>query len=127
MSDNNPFEPIESTPFQSHPRQNVHGWERIGSLAGGVLMMGKGLRRGGVIGLVHLAIGGMALARGITGHCSAKSLLEKNRQNLDNARARIEQAGEELTRMKANAEAATGTATVTGNDSLTSPSPKAGF
>ena len=49
MSDNNPFEPIERTPFQSHPPQNVHGWERIGSLAGGVLMMGKGLRRGGVI------------------------------------------------------------------------------
>lgn len=121
MSDNNPFEPIERTPFQSHPPQNVHGWERIGSLAGGVLMMGKGLRRGGVIGLAQLAIGGMALARGITGHCSAKSLLEKNRQNLDNARARIEQAGEELSRLKANAEAATGTATVTGNDSLSSP------
>ena len=120
MSDNNPFEPIE-TPFQSHPPQNVHGWERIGSLAGGVLMMGKGLRRGGVVGLAQLAIGGLALARGITGHCSAKTLLEKNRQNLNNARDRIEQAGGELVRMKANAEAATGTATVTGNDSLNSP------
>lgn len=125
MSDNNPFEPIESTPFQSRPVQNVHGWERAGSLAGGVLMMGKGLRRGGIIGLAQLAIGGMALARGITGHCSAKTLLEKNRQNLHNARARIEQAGDELSRMKANAEAATGTATVTGNDSLSSP--KAGL
>ncbi len=67
MSDNNPFEPIETTPFQSHPPQNVHGWERIGSLAGGVLMMGKGLRRGGVLGLAQLAIGGMALARGSPG------------------------------------------------------------
>ncbi|CAH0320551.1 MULTISPECIES: DUF2892 domain-containing protein [Pseudomonas] len=125
MSDNNPFEPIESTPFQSRPAQNVHGWERAGSLAGGVLMMGKGLRRGGIIGLAQLAIGGMALARGITGHCSAKTLLEKSRQNLSSARARIEQAGDELVRMKANAEAATGTATVTGNDSLDSP--KAGL
>ncbi len=88
---------------------------------GGVLMMGKGLRRGGVIGLAQLAIGGLALARGITGHCSAKSLLEKNRQNLHSARTRIEQAGEELSRLKANAEAATSTATVTGNDSLDSP------
>jgi hypothetical protein len=83
------------------------------------------LRRGGVIGLAQLAIGGMALARGITGHCSAKTLLEKNRQHLHDARARIEQAGDELSRMKANAEAATGTATVTGNDSLVSP--KAGL
>ncbi|WP_024780410.1 YgaP family membrane protein [Pseudomonas corrugata] len=121
MSDNNPFEPIESTLFQSRPAQNVHGWERAGSLAGGVLMMGKGLRRGGIIGLAQLAIGGMALARGITGHCSAKTLLEKSRQNLSDARVRIEQVGDELSRMKANAEAATGTATVTGNDSLDSP------
>ncbi|WP_434625402.1 DUF2892 domain-containing protein [Pseudomonas sp. Z1-29] len=125
MSDNNPFGPVETTPFQTRSQQNVHGWERIGSLAGGVLMMGKGLRRGGVIGLAQLAIGGMALARGITGHCSAKTLLEKNRQHLHDARARIEQAGDELSRMKTNAEAATGTATVTGNDSLVSP--KAGL
>ncbi|WP_434603062.1 DUF2892 domain-containing protein [Pseudomonas sp. Z1-14] len=125
MSDNNPFGPVETTPFQTRSPQNVHGWERIGSLAGGVLMMGKGLRRGGVIGLAQLAIGGMALARGITGHCSAKTLLEKNRQHLHDARARIEQAGDELSRMKTNAEAATGTATVTGNDSLVSP--KAGL
>jgi len=125
MSDNNPFGPVETTPFQTRSPQNVHGWERIGSLAGGVLMMGKGLRRGGVIGLAQLAIGGMALARGITGHCSAKTLLEKNRQHLHDARTRIEQAGDELSRMKANAEAATGTATVTGNDSLVSP--KAGL
>ncbi|WP_434653332.1 DUF2892 domain-containing protein [Pseudomonas sp. R3-56] len=125
MSDNNPFGPVETTPFQTRSPQNVHGWERLGSLAGGVLMMGKGLRRGGVIGLAQLAIGGMALARGITGHCSAKTLLEKNRQHLHDARARIEQAGDELSRMKTNAEAATGTATVTGNDSLVSP--KAGL
>jgi hypothetical protein len=40
---------------------------------------------------------------------------------MENARARIERAGDELARMKANAEAATSTATVTGNDSLSSP------
>ena len=84
-------------------------------------MLSKGLRRGGVFGLIEIAIGGMALARGITGHCSAKRLLEKNRQDMKNARARIERAGDELARMKANAEAATSTATVTGNDSLNSP------
>lgn len=112
---------VESTPFQSHSNQNVHGWERIGSLTGGVLMVGKGLRRGGVFGLIQVALGGMAMARGITGHCSAKSLLEKSRQDMNNVRAKIERAGEELNKLKTNAEVATETAAVTGNDSLKSP------
>lgn len=121
MSELKRVERIESTPFQTNPDQNVHGWERIGSLAGGVVMVGKGLRRGGVFGLIQVAIGGVALARGITGHSSAKSLLEKSRQDMNNVRAKIQRAGEELNKLKANAEAATNTATVTGNDSLTSP------
>ena len=121
MSELKRVERIESTPFQTHPDQNVHGWERIGSLAGGVVMVGKGLRRGGVFGLIQVAIGGVALARGITGHSSAKSLLEKSRQDMNNVRAKIQRAGEELNKLKANAEAATHTATVTGNDYLTSP------
>lgn len=114
-------ERIGSTPFQSPSEHNVHGWERFGSLAGGAVMVGKGLRRGGIFGLIQVAIGGVALARGITGHSSAKSLLEKSRQDLNNVRAKIERAGEELGRLKANAEAATSTATVTGNESLKSP------
>ncbi|WP_223456392.1 MULTISPECIES: DUF2892 domain-containing protein [unclassified Pseudomonas] len=121
MSELKRVERIESTPFQSPSEQNVQGWERIGSLAGGVVMVGKGLRRGGIFGLVQVAIGGVALARGITGHSSAKSLLEKGRQDMNNVRAKIQRAGEELSQMKANAEAATKTATVTGNDSLKSP------
>lgn len=121
MSELKRVERIESTPFQTHSEQNVHGWERVGSLAGGVLMMGKGLRRGGIFGLVQVAIGGVALARGITGHSSVKSLLEKSRQDMNNVRAKIERAGEELSKLKANAEAATNTATVTGNNSLKSP------
>ncbi|MFZ3282475.1 YgaP family membrane protein [Pseudomonas sp.] len=114
-------ERIESTPFQSHPEQNVEGWERIGSLAGGVIMVGKGLRRGGVFGLIQVAIGGVAMARGITGHSSVKSLFEKSRQDMNNVRAKIERAGEELSKLKANAEAATSSTTVTGNDSVKSP------
>ncbi|PYY67522.1 hypothetical protein CRX42_26570 [Pseudomonas jessenii] len=121
MSELKRVERIESTPFQSPSEQNVQGWERIGSLAGGVVMVGKGLRRGGIFGLIQVAIGGVALARGITGHSSAKSLLEKGRQDMDNVRAKIQRAGEELSQLKANAEAATKTATVTGNDSLKSP------
>ncbi|MFY0730172.1 YgaP family membrane protein [Pseudomonas sp. NFX15] len=121
MSELKRVERIESTPFQSPSEQNVQGWERIGSLAGGMVMVGKGLRRGGIFGLIQVAIGGVALARGITGHSSAKSLLEKSRQDMNNVRAKIQRAGEELSQLKANAEAATKTATVTGNDSLKSP------
>lgn len=121
MSERKIVERIESTPFQTQPAQNVQGWERIGSLAGGVVMMGKGLRRGGIFGLIQVAIGGVALARGITGHSSVKDLLEKSRQDMNNVRSRIERTGEELSRLKANAEAATRTATVTGNESLKSP------
>ena len=121
MSDSKLVQRIESTTPRGPAEQNVQGWERIGSLAGGVVMMGKGLRRGGVFGLIQVAIGGVALARGITGHSSAKSLLEKSRQDMNNVRAKIERAGEELGKLKANAEAATQTATVTGNDSLKSP------
>ncbi|MBF6038530.1 DUF2892 domain-containing protein [Pseudomonas sp. P154a] len=121
MSELKRVERIESTPFQSHSEHNVYGWERAGSVAGGVVMMGKGLRRGGIFGLIQVAIGGVVLARGITGHSSVKSMIEKSRQDMDNVRAKIERAGEELRTLKANAEAATKTATVTGNDSLKSP------
>lgn len=121
MSELKRVERIESTPFQTRSEHNVHGWERAGSVAGGVVMMGKGLRRGGIFGLIQVAIGGVALARGITGHSSVKSMIEKSRQDMDNVRAKIERAGEELRALKANAEKATNTATVTGNDSLKSP------
>ncbi|WP_122422640.1 YgaP family membrane protein [Pseudomonas viridiflava] len=108
-------------PFQPHPDQNVQGWERIGSLAGGVLMMSKGVRRGGFLGLIQLAIGGAVLARGITGHCSAKSLMEKGRSDLQSTRSTIERAGAELSELQANAEKAVKTATVNGIDALTEP------
>lgn len=111
------------TPFRSHPHTNVEGWERIGSLAGGVLMMGKGLRRGGLFGLIQLGIGGLVLARGITGHSKAKALLEAGRDELGEVRANIQQAGNNLLALKDVAKAATVGATVTGNDSLEDPKP----
>ena len=61
--------------FDRNATQNVHGWERTASVAGGLMLLGKGLRRGGVSGLLQLAIGGMALARGISGRCEAKRIL----------------------------------------------------
>ena len=61
--------------FDKTAPQNVHGWERTASVAGGLMLLGKGLRRGGVSGLLQLAMGGMALARGISGRCEAKRIL----------------------------------------------------
>ncbi|WP_025127960.1 DUF2892 domain-containing protein [Pseudomonas sp. PH1b] len=106
MSERKQLQPIEPTPLQAPVPQNVQGWERVGSLAGGVVMVGKGLRRGGLFGLIQVAIGGVALARGITGHSSAKSLLEKGRQDMHRVRTKIERAGDELRNLKASAEAA---------------------
>ncbi|MFC6338613.1 DUF2892 domain-containing protein [Pseudomonas sp. CCM 7891] len=114
MSDSKTQRPIiESTPFQSHPTQNVQGWERIGSLAGGVVMMGKGLRRGGIFGLIQVAIGGVALARGISGHSSLKDKLDQGRQEMNSIRTKIERAGEELKNLKTKAEVAAEKATKT--------------
>ena len=107
MSDSKTLRPIiEHTPFETQPTQNVHGWERIGSVAGGVMMVGKGLRRGGLFGLIQVAIGGVALARGISGHSSAKSLLEKSRRDMNSVRTKIERAGEELKTLKTRAQVA---------------------
>lgn len=61
--------------------QNVHGWERAASIAGGLLFLGKGLRRGGVAGLVQLALGGAALTRGMTGRCEAKRVFNEYRSH----------------------------------------------
>jgi len=61
--------------FDKTAPQNVHGWERTASVAGGLMLLGRGLRRGGISGLLQLAMGGMALARGISGRCEAKRLL----------------------------------------------------
>lgn len=93
MSDSKTLRPIiEAAPLKPQPTQNVHGWERIGSVAGGVMMVGKGLRRGGIFGLIQVAIGGVALARGFTGHSSLKDKLEQGRQEMNSVRTKIERA-----------------------------------
>jgi hypothetical protein len=61
--------------FDKTAPQNVHGWERTASVAGGLMLLGKGLRRGGLSGMLQLAMGGMALARGMSGRCEAKRIL----------------------------------------------------
>ncbi|MCW3148943.1 DUF2892 domain-containing protein [Stutzerimonas stutzeri] len=106
--------------------QNVHGWERAASLAGGLYLLGKGLRRGGLGGLLQLAMGGMALSRGVTGRCEAKRIFSEINEQAAMAEGTsrhlpLEQSETDRQRMRRNAEAATATATVTGNQGLETP------
>ena len=121
MSDSKTLNLVKSTPFKPEPSHNVQGWERAGSLLVGVASVVKGVRRGGVFGLIQLAIGGAALARGFTGHSRIKSVFEKGREEMDGVRGQIERAGEQLSKLKDDAVAATESATVTGGDPLNSP------
>lgn len=105
---------------------NVHGWERAASLAGGLYLVGKGLRRGGLGGLLQLAMGGMALTRGITGHCEAKRIFNEIDEQAGMAEGTsrhlpLEPSESDRQRLRNNARAATATATVTGNTGLETP------
>lgn len=66
-----------NTMFDKNAPQNVHGWERTASVAGGLMLLGRGLWRGGFGGFLQAGIGAMALARGMTGRCEAKRILEE--------------------------------------------------
>jgi uncharacterized membrane protein len=90
---------------------NVHGWERAASIAGGLLLLGKGIRKGGIGGMVQLAMGGMAVARGFSGKCAAKRAI---------ANALNERPEKPLTHQAADAIRGT---TVAGHDSLVAPKP----
>lgn len=58
---------------------NVQGMERAASLAGGALLLFRGMRRGGIFGVASMAMGAAALLRGSTGHCEMKQKMQ-NRQ-----------------------------------------------
>lgn len=99
-------------------QHNVHGLERVSSLAGGALMFSKGLRHGGLVGLLQMVVGGLAVARGVSGHCSTKAWWQRHRQEYQRLRADIERSAAELEALKASAKAATRGVTVTGKDPL---------
>src|SRR5690606_4425463 len=69
-----------------HSSQNVTGMERKLSIAGGLGLLACGLRHGGVGGLLALAAGGMALYRGLTGHCGLNARLCERQSGDDVAR-----------------------------------------
>jgi len=115
---------MKQNPSAQSP-SNVHGWERAASIAGGLYFLGKGLGRGGLGGLLQLAVGGLALARGISGHCEAKRVLCELNEHAAMAegtsRSMPLHRETDQQQLKTNAQAATATATVTGNDSLDNP------
>lgn len=60
--------------------QNVSTTEKWVSIGGGLMLIGKGLRRPGPLGWVHLAIGAATVFRGLRGYCPAKQKLQEMRQ-----------------------------------------------
>ena len=62
------------TTTQAH-RHNVGGLERVISLIGGGLLLGNGLRQGGIGGWSQVLFGGFLAARGISQHCAIKESL----------------------------------------------------
>lgn len=63
--------------YEKQSNQNVEGIERAASLAGGLFFLSRGIRGRGLGGVLQLAIGGMALARGVTGQCELKRKLDE--------------------------------------------------
>ncbi|MOA26099.1 hypothetical protein D3C78_1468680 [compost metagenome] len=67
-------------------------------------MAQRGLRRGGLRGVLNIGLGSALLLRGLTGHCYAKEILHDRRQALLRLRAdleRLQSAVDKLAREKA--------------------------
>lgn len=67
--------------YEKESTQNVEGMERAASVAGGLYLLSRGVRGRGISGVLQLALGGLALARGVTGECQLKRKLEAYREN----------------------------------------------
>lgn len=62
------------------PVQNVTATEKWLSIGGGLMLIGKGLRRPGPLGWMHLAVGAATVYRGLRGYCPAKQRLHEMRE-----------------------------------------------
>lgn len=61
------------------PIHNVTATEKWLSIGGGMMLIGKGLRRPGPLGWLHLALGAATVYRGVRGYCPAKQKLQEMR------------------------------------------------
>ncbi|NQD79618.1 DUF2892 domain-containing protein [Pseudomonas seleniipraecipitans] len=82
--------------FEKQGGSNVQGWERALSIGSGIAMARGGLKRGGVIGLARAAFGGLLVARGLSGHCKLKGLMEDARS----MRPDVDSIAEKVTRLE---------------------------
>ena len=57
--------------------ENLSQVERWTSMLGGVVLAAAGLRRGGIQGAIMGAAGGLLAARGLSGHCAVKAMLQE--------------------------------------------------
>lgn len=87
--------------LETHP-QNVHGWERAICITSGVAMVGTGLRHGGLLGSLRAALGGVVLVRGLTGHCPAKQIIAERQSELQEIKAKLQAAADQLTALNAS-------------------------
>ena len=85
-----------------HQPQNISSRERALSTGAGLILTGLGLHRGGIIGLAELSLGGLLLARGGTGHCNIKGLLDDPQLEIRRLRARMRQLSAALARVSAH-------------------------
>jgi len=69
-------QPLAATHTTTAANQhNVTGLERVLSVIGGGLLLGNGLRQGGIGGWSQVLFGGLLAARGISQHCPIKQSL----------------------------------------------------
>lgn len=61
--------------YDANAPQNVQGWERAASVAGGLMLLKRGMRTSGIGSVLELALGAMVLMRGVTGQCEMKRQL----------------------------------------------------
>lgn len=85
--------------------QNIPNWERALSTGAGIILTGLGLHRGGPVGFVRIAVGGLLLARGGTGHCNVKGLLDDPQAEIRHLRARMRQLSAALEKAAAHSAA----------------------
>lgn len=57
---------------------NLATTERAASCIGGLALLGNGLRTRNLGGALQVVVGGIALLRGVTGHCKLKQLMGKS-------------------------------------------------
>jgi hypothetical protein len=115
------FDPQSRRAAGHSHHHNISTVERALSTGAGLLLTGLGLHRGGILGLGGIALGGLLLVRGGTGHCNVKGLLHDPQMELRHLRARVRQLSAALARISAQRGIARGGASDEAFDAAQTP------